>query len=424
MYRKKNREQLEFKDFYLPFGGKLRSDNRWIRLAEHIPWDELEDRYAALFSEDQGAPAKSFRMALGALIVKERLSITDEETVEQIRENPYLQLFIGKASYQDEAPFDPSLMVHFRKRLSKEIIAEINELIVKDRDGTSGTNTGGASGADGEANENPGTNKGMMMVDATVTPADIAYPTDLNLLNEAREKLEGIIDVLYEPLRNESAKPRTYRQKARWNYLRTAKKKKVTQKGIRKAIGTQLRYVRRDLGHIDALIAHKKEEPLLGLLARRDYRALLVIQELYRQQEKMYREKIHSSEDRIVSIAQPHVRPMVRGKAAAPVEFGAKIVVSKIDGYHFLEELSWDGFNEATRLKEQIERYRDRFHCYPEAVLADKLYRTRDNIQFCWEHRIRLSGPRLGRTAKDSRTIRKWKRRIAGCATGSRARSA
>ena len=132
MYRMKNRDQLEFEDFYLPFGGKLRSDNRWVKLAKLIPWDELEQRYASLFSEDRGAPAKPFRMALGALIIKERLGLTDEETVEHIRETPYLQYLIGFNEYRDEAPFDPSMMVHFRKRLTDEIINDINERIVRE----------------------------------------------------------------------------------------------------------------------------------------------------------------------------------------------------------------------------------------------------------------------------------------------------
>jgi IS5 family transposase len=70
MYRRRHRDQLSFEDFFLPFGGKLASDNRWIKLAELIPWDDLEDDYAAQFCNGFGAPAKPFRMALGALIIK------------------------------------------------------------------------------------------------------------------------------------------------------------------------------------------------------------------------------------------------------------------------------------------------------------------------------------------------------------------
>ncbi|GAB4220995.1 MAG: IS5-like element ISLca3 family transposase [Spirochaetota bacterium] len=418
MYRRRATDQLEFENFYLPFGGKLRSDNRWVKLAKAIPWEELEEQYASLFSKDKGAPAKTFRMALGALIIKEKLNITDEETVEQIRETPYLQYFIGLTEYKDEAPFDSSMMVHFRKRLSPKILAEINEVIVQAalrKEGDGGKGDSDSSGSPDEPSQETtggsSENRGIMIIDASVAPADIAYPTDLNLLNEAREKLEGIIDVLYEPLKGNSAKPRTYRQRARRDYLVTAKRRKVGEKAIRKAIKKQLQYIRRDLGHITSLL---NKGASLELLSRQQYRNLLVIQEVYRQQEWMYTQKMKSIEDRIVSISQPHVRPIVRGKASAEVEFGAKIMVSRIEGYHILEEISWENVNEATRLQEQIERYRERMGWYPEAVLVDKLYRNRENLRYCKERNIRLSGQKLGRPHKNEREDKKQERIDSG----------
>jgi hypothetical protein len=119
MYRKDNPHQMKFQNFYLPFGGRLRSDNRWVILAEQIPWQQIEEVYGALFSDDTGCPAKSARMALGALLIKERLGTSDRETVEQIRENPYLQYFLGWMEYQDTPPFDASLLTHFRRVLEK-----------------------------------------------------------------------------------------------------------------------------------------------------------------------------------------------------------------------------------------------------------------------------------------------------------------
>ena len=134
MYRTEDKHQLHLENFHLPFGGRLNPKNRWIQLSKIIPWDEFEDRYAEYFTdENAGAPAKPFRMALGALLIKEKLSITDRETVEQIIENPYLQFLIGLGSYQDEAPFDASMMVHFRKRISSEMLQEINEHIHEEK---------------------------------------------------------------------------------------------------------------------------------------------------------------------------------------------------------------------------------------------------------------------------------------------------
>jgi transposase, IS5 family len=117
-------------NFELPFEGKLSETNRWVIMANLIPWAEFESEYAQLFSEDMGAPAKSFRMALGSLIIKERLRTDDRETVEQIKENPYLQYFIGLSSYSNESPFDPSMLSHFRKRIKDDLINQVNQVMV------------------------------------------------------------------------------------------------------------------------------------------------------------------------------------------------------------------------------------------------------------------------------------------------------
>ncbi|OQB97407.1 MAG: hypothetical protein BWX81_00908 [Spirochaetes bacterium ADurb.Bin110] len=121
----------EFEKFDMVFGGKLNRQNRWVILAELIPWDKVEEKYAALFVTNNGRPALPVRVALGALIVKEKKKISDEELVEDIRESPYLQYFLGYEGYKDELPFDPSMMVHFRKRLSGNILKEVNALILE-----------------------------------------------------------------------------------------------------------------------------------------------------------------------------------------------------------------------------------------------------------------------------------------------------
>ncbi len=199
MYRKKNTKQLSFEDFYLPFGGKLRSDNRWVKLAKIVPWELAESFYAKQFSRT-GAPALSARIALGALIIKERLGVSDEEAVEQIRENPYLQYFLGFKRYSDEPPFDPSMYVHFRKRFTLEQLNEINEAIVNRERRDRG------KGDDNDTNSPSQT--------SSCAPADIRYPTDITLVNETRQKSKKIINILFGPLKGRRHKPRTYRRKA------------------------------------------------------------------------------------------------------------------------------------------------------------------------------------------------------------------
>jgi len=394
MYRKDNANQLQFEDFYLPFSGKLRSDNRWVVLSGQIPWKQIEQAYSTLFSNSKvGCPAKSARIALGSLIIKERLGTTDRETVLQIAENPYLQYFLGFPEYKDEVPFDHSLMTHFRKRFDKDKLREINESIVRNALESDELPQDKASD---DNDDDESSNKGKLIVDATCTPADVTYPTDLNLLNKAREKTEAMIDSMHAPLVGKIKKPRTYRQKGRKDYLAVAKQKKPGYKKVRKAIGKQLCYLRRNLKNIDTMVS----EGLLRYLNKRQYRNLLVTKELFRQQLFMYENHTHKMANRIVSISQPHVRPIVRGKAKSNVEFGAKVSVSLIDGFSFVDRISWDNYNESSDLIRQIENYHEHFGFYPESVHADKIYRNYDNRRYCKKYGIRLSGPTLGRPKK------------------------
>jgi len=396
MYRQPQVNQLAFEDFVLPFGGKLRSDNRWVLLAKQIPWAEVETAYAQQFSkEDLGSPAKSSRLALGALIVKERLGVTDRELVEQIAENPYLQYFLGLMAYQDEAPFHHSLLTTFRKRFTHASLGTINDAIARliaKAQPTKDALTHTALVDEQRTDEVP-PSKGQLLLDATCIPADITYPTDLKLLNDAREKTEEIIDRLHAGQTSLKTKPRTYRQKARQAYLRVAKAKKPKRQKLRRGIGQQLRYLRRNL----RTIAEMAHEGLLGRLSSKRYRQLLVIQELYRQQLWMYTHRCQRIADRLVSISQPHVRPIVRGKAGTPVEFGAKISVSVVDGVSFVDRISWDAYNESMDLVQQIDAYHRRFGHNPASVHVDQLYRTRENRRYCASRGIRLSGPPLGR---------------------------
>ncbi|MEX2014278.1 MAG: IS5 family transposase, partial [Parcubacteria group bacterium] len=415
MYIKTEGQLILPSDFFLPFGGKLNNTNRWITLASLVPWGRVEALYAKSFKKSlKGQKALSIRVALGALIIQERCQLDDRETVLQIMENPYLQYFIGLAGYQESAPFHHSLLTHFRKRLTPEIIQQVNEWIAiaaaKDTDEQNPPHDDHPEDGPSQRKKtmnseaiasSEGSNQGTLLLDATCTPADIAYPTDLTLLNEAREKLEGIIDVLHAPHAGTLIKPRTYREKARKAYLQVTKQRRMGKSKLRKAIGKQLAYVARNLRHVEQLQAKTS----LTVLKRKQYKDLLVISELYRQQRIMYTSRSHQVDDRIVNIHQPHVRPIVRGKAKAKVEFGAKVAMSLVNGYALMEKVSWDNFNEGTTLIASAETYKARFGYYPKEILADQIYRNRDNIAFCKANGIRLSGPKLGRPSKEDSLV-------------------
>jgi len=176
MYRKSNPNQLAFEDFHLPFGGKLRSDNHWVILSKQIPWEEVEKEYIIHFSDRMGSPAKSSRMAFGALILKERLGVTDRELVHQIAENHFLQYFLGLSSYQNEASFHDSMLTYFRKRFDQKSLEKINEAIaLKAKEMEEAEN----KPEDPKSDQDDPPPKGKLIVDATCTPADIKYPVAL-----------------------------------------------------------------------------------------------------------------------------------------------------------------------------------------------------------------------------------------------------
>ncbi len=197
MYRKVDPTPNPPSNFDLPFEGQLADENRWVIMAKLIPWSEFEVEYAQKFSVDMGAPAKSFRMALGALIIKERLGTSDRETIEQIRENPYLQYFIGMTTYSSQAPFDSSMFVHFRQRIGISLVNKINEKMVKEQ-----TEVPAAEVKKKSSQISEPKNQGKLILDATCAPADIKYPTDLGLLNQVREHTEKIIDALHTQIQS------------------------------------------------------------------------------------------------------------------------------------------------------------------------------------------------------------------------------
>ena len=396
------------------FGGGLDPNNRWLKLSRSIPWLAIEAQYDQQFDRTKGGPTPlPARVAFGSLIIQQRLSLTDDETVAMIQENPYLQAFLGFGVFSHDRPFDPSLMVHFRRRFGVDDLQHLNEMIVgahRNNDGAGEDDedadppTSGASAADGDQVSSDDTPRGTLMMDATCAPADIAFPTDLNLLNHARELTEKMVDQFHAPYVGKHIKPRLYRRQARRDFLRLAKKKKMTRAKAQKGCRKQLRYLKRNLRAIDTrLLAGTWEFAALDATLQRK---LATIRQLYVQQYALNHNNVRTVANRIISIDQPHVRPMVRGKARAAVEFGAKIAVAHDGGFAFLERVNWDAYHEAEDLRMHAETYRQRHGVYPERILGDKIYRTKANRAWCKARGIRLAGPGPGRPPADA-TLRR-----------------
>lgn len=422
MIRYKSQKQRTLPGFDTPPEMILDPDNRWVKLSECIPWDELAQRYHKRLSGTLGRPAKDARLVIGAVIIKHKLSVSDDEAIEQIRENPYLQYFIGLKGFQPAAPFAPSLFVEIRKRMGQRVFDEFHEAIIDaieskhakkrvktddddDQDGDAVARTDseavpGDNAAASLSDELP-PNHGKLIVDASVVEQAIRYPTDLGLLNEARELSERIIDRLHtHSSRPQKKKPRTYREVARKAYLSVVKLKRPSNKRRRFGIRQQLQFLRRNLGYIEMMLRaypYGMPLPLPNWLLRRYW----VLPHLYEQQYAMYATHTRRCEDRIVSISQPYIRPIIRGKQGKAVEFGAKISVSLTGrGLAHVDKLHWNARHEGHDLQGQVEAYKKRYGCYPEVVIAETVYGSRDNRSFLKQRNIRFAGKPLGRPPK------------------------
>jgi len=439
MIRYNSNNQLTIEEFKTPFQINLDKGNRWVILGDSLPWDAMASIYYRSMSSDMGAPTIDARIVIGAMIIKHKLKLDDREAIETIRENMYMQYFLGLKQYTYEDVFDRSLFTTLRYRLGADKFDAMSRQIIlrsegkddaakKDLDDHSNDITSRKFDSSNDVSlsakqdpikieskeivpeQKPKENKGILIVDATVADQMIVYPTDLGLLSKSREESERIIDELCKVL-DINNKPRTYRRLARKKYLNVAKKKSKSKNEIHKAIGQQLRYLRRNLNSIDKIL---DTAPGMSFpLEYRDQRIYWVIQNIYDQQTKMYKEHTHSVDNRIVNIYQPYVRPIVRGKDKAQVEFGAKLGVSIQNGYTRVNTLNWEAYNEGSDLKKQVESYKRLNGCYPKVVITDKIYGTRENRQWLKELDIRYSGKPLGRpSAKQQTQYQKRKQKL------------
>lgn len=364
MYKCTDNTQSNFLHFNQPIGLHMNPENRWVKMADAIPWEIFEKKYSRLFKGKNGRVAKPLRLALGSLIIQTKYQYSDRELVDQLTEDPYYQYFIGLPGYQEVAPIDASTLVLFRKRLKMDVIMEANEYMPeafkekdasdkKEDDHTDPPSGGGYDEQKAEPEQKEPENKGTLMLDATCAPSNIRYPQDFSLLNEDREKLETIIIRVCKTYG--FSRPRMYRKQARKNYLALAKAKKRSTKKIRATIRKQLAYIKRDIKYLENYM----EDGYAPV--SKEISLLMTIDKLYEQQQYMYQNKVHRVENCIVSISQRWSRPIVRGKTKAPVEFGVKFDLSvDDDGLGRVEKISYDAYNESIVLIEAVERFKER----------------------------------------------------------------
>ena len=356
----------------------INEKSKWFAMEALIPWMEIEEELSDLFS-DRGRNAIPVRWIIGSLIVQADKGTSDRETLEVIMETPMLQYFLGMDEFMMEPPFNASLLCKYRQLIGIDIAKELIEILLRHHKVIGRKPTPAV------------THEGSLSIDATAFPVNITYPTDLKLLNQVREKTEAIIDACHESTKEEE-KPRTYREEARTEYLKYAKAKRLSDNKRRTSLRKQLQYVRRNIESIETRVQN-------GVYALNEDQTaeLSTCKTIFEQQTTMWETRSTRIDDRIVSLHQPHIRCIMRGKAGAPYEFGPKVALSKVNGFIHIDEISFDNFNESLTLKSIVERYKEMHGVYPVSVRADKIYQTRDNKTFCKGLGIRLSGKPLGR---------------------------
>ena len=213
MKRYKPQSQLSIKEFEMPFEADLDPNNRWVILSQVIPWDLFAKEYYKNFKSNRGAPTKDARLVLGVVIIKHYLKLDDEGLIELIQENPYMQYFLGLTAFTSKPVMDPSLLVYIRKRIDLKVFETLtdelirkglnlqdNKPVVPEQDEDEDQDNESDDSRVCDDNEKS-SNKGKLQLDATVTDAEIKYPTDLDMLNTSRQKAEELIDYLCSELK-------------------------------------------------------------------------------------------------------------------------------------------------------------------------------------------------------------------------------
>tara|TARA_B100000212_G_C27356269_1_gene526040 strand:- start:247 stop:1605 length:1359 start_codon:yes stop_codon:yes gene_type:complete len=391
-----------FKDI-MPYGGKLDNNNRWIKLSNLVPWGSLAKLHDSYFDRKRLAVVKSGRLIIGLLIGKMKMKLSDEEILNYFYENPYFQYFCGFDNFvtKESKIMDSSLLTKRRNKLGEEYFAKFEGEIL-------------------EVLKNYKLINGKeLLLDATVVESKIAYPNDVKLLNTVRTYCINKISELKKTL-NLPQKIRTYKRKAKEVYLDYAKKKKKSKKVINQATRKMLNFTSRNIKQLESLMLMSKELlssknfkleifeflSLKGLIKKIEDK-LITAKEIYHQQKEKYISKSTQIKDRIVSFDQPYVRPILRGKEAKKVEFGAKTNIASTKGYCFTNKIEHRAFSEKSDFADNLNEHQKRFNRLPNKLLIDDGYSSLANKDLLKKHNIKHSLKNQGRTTPKQRLLKK-----------------
>ena len=312
----------------------------YVLLAEKIPWNELEKEYKEMYS-NTGRPAKSIRVMVSLLILKQMNNLGDETIIEQWIQNPYFQYFSGECEFQWQKPCDPSDLVHFRNRIGEDKIRKILEVSINVQEGK--------------------IDKKDVLVDTTAQEKNITYPTDVKLRVKAIEKCNKIAEkegILLRQSYKRTTKSLVLMQ--RFSKSNKQKQKAEKAKSKLKTISNRLlRELRRKMTEEQI----KENEEILRIM------------------EKAVNQKINDK-NKIYSLHEPEVACIAKGKAHKKYEFGSKLslVLSK-DKNLILSVSTFTGNpNDGETLEETLKEFEKIHGKLPAKVIVDRGYQGKKEV--------------------------------------------
>jgi transposase, IS5 family len=354
--------QQMYKNLLFQLGPSLLDQRFWNtdvgKMHRAIPWDQLCSQIPAPANSVSGLGRKPWmgvKGGIGLQFLKHYLQLSDAKLIERINTDWSLQYFCGIQLRAGQAITDKDLPSHWRSYLGRYLNIDKCQQVFARRWKPYMQQTQ------------------SLMQDATCYESRIAHPTDVKLLWHSC----NTVHVLIQQIRHQhhDRKSRNNYGDRRREFLSYQKSRKKTRRQEKKLRKKLLKYLLRLLMLLGEL-CNKHHVKLPGRKKER----LSIIQQLYEQQVR----KIHGHkiEDRIVSLAKSYIRPIIRGKEVKGVEFGAKVNKLQIDGISFIEHLSYDAFNEGTRLQKGI-RLHEKLMGKCKHISADAIYATNANRRYC-----------------------------------------
>ena len=363
MYTKDNEHQYSFKNdwFMVP---EVDKNHEVIKIADAIDWMSLSERLAKFYCPDNGRPTKPSRAKVGLLMLKHLNGLSDEAVVDMLKRDLYAQYLCDVSLKEAQKFINSSTLTYFRKQIGPEGVKLIEQEVLNTLK---------------KAKIIRGR---RLVVDTTVMPVNIAYPTDINLLDKVRRKAVEYLD----QAKNFGAKTyRTYQRTARRAVITYQKIRKHTIKSRRKVQKKLLQFSGRNIEQLNDALKTAKESSTPAAkenkeqFIRKAEQFLQTANNILTQQKQIYQNK--KVAQRIVSVHKTHLRPMVRGKFPVEVEFGPKILLNLQGDCLFLEDVQFNNVADSQLLEKSIEAYKERFGKTPTQLAADRGFWSKENRQ-------------------------------------------